>query len=113
MQRVTIHWGSLVMVQSMGLEDAQASLGSTSDDGYVRTAILCTSNRDESIDIISAEGMHLARINIHGYGRRPSIDVISDLPHMVETRERGRILATLGYVPHPEDTTTMIVMDRG
>lgn len=110
MQPVAIHLGTLVMVDSMGIRNAQVSIGATSDHSFARTAILCGCTRDESFDVISHEGLLLARINVHGYGPTPSIDVISDLPHTVETRERGRILSTVGYVPHPEDTTTMIVM---
>lgn len=108
---VKIHSGKVV-TGDRGIFDAQVSIGSTDDGTFYRTAILCQDDRTESFDIISAEGVHLGRINVHGYGSHPSIEVIPNQEGRIEVKHLGRSLARIDPMPTPSETTTMLVFPK-
>lgn len=115
MKPVQIHLGR-VFAGDPKIYDAQASIGSTDDGTFYRTAILCHDDRSESFDIIAQDEYgkmyHLARINVHGHGSWPSVEVFSDLEGRIETKDHGESLGRIDPIPHPSQTTTMFVFPK-
>lgn len=99
------------MVSTMGLRDIQASIGSTSDDSFVRSAIMCAPDRTTSIDIIDADGSLLARLNIRGHDSHKSIDIISDEQYAVEVQRLGRPVVRRTAVPDAPNAVVMVLFD--
>lgn len=89
--------------------DAQITQGFTDDGAFYRTAVLCSDQHDESIDIVTAEGVHLARINIHGYGYYPSIDVIPTRDYRVDARNLGERLIDERSLPGMTSVVSVVI----